>query len=38
MKKKNERIEKCEKVNVIRCLNCKMNCVTQGKSQKFYQI
>lgn len=23
MKKKNERIEKCEKVNVIRCLNCK---------------
>lgn len=23
MKQKNERIEKCEKVNVIRCLNCK---------------
>lgn len=22
-KKNNERIEKCEKVNVIRCLNCK---------------
>lgn len=23
MKKKNERIEKCEKVNAICCLNCK---------------
>lgn len=23
MKKNNERIEKCEKVNVIHCLNCK---------------